>query len=89
MFTAVFNLQVFDDFDMVVTAPSCWGELSFCRGVRMPQYWGRPTRPGEECQQECADDGAAACGWCGGSDWFCCSATQGYSATDNCAGVNF
>ena len=25
---------VFDDFDVTVTAPYCWGELEYCRGVR-------------------------------------------------------
>ena len=25
---------VFDDFDVTVTAPYCWGKLSYCRGVR-------------------------------------------------------
>ena len=32
------GVAVFDDFDAVVTAPSCFGELSYCRGVR--KRWG-------------------------------------------------
>ena len=33
----------FDDFDVTVTAPYCWGALSFCRGVRTT--WGGDAVP--------------------------------------------
>ena len=32
---------IFDDFDATVVEPYCWGERSFCRGIRTT--WGAPT----------------------------------------------
>ena len=43
----------FDDFDVTVTAPYCWGELSFCRGVRTTVGGGRFHEPSP-----------TACWWC-------------------------
>jgi len=46
------------------------------------------VRAGQECWSNsaarCRDDGDTPCDWCGGSDWFCCSATWSYTSSDNC-----
>ena len=48
---------------------------------------------GEECWSNaaalCKDNGQAPCEWCGGPEWFCCSATQSYPSLDNCGNVQF
>ena len=41
VFDNVAGAAVFDDFDATVTAPQCFGRLSFCHGVRTD--WGEPT----------------------------------------------
>lgn len=33
------GVAVFDDFDVTVVAPTCWGPFSYCSGVR--KYWTR------------------------------------------------
>jgi len=47
--------------------------------------------PGDECwsSQGCTDEGGAPCTWCGGQNWYCCSASKSYAKTDNCANVEF
>jgi hypothetical protein len=49
------------------------------------------THPGVECWTfaECRDEGSAPCEWCGGVEWYCCSATKNYLSSDKCADMEF
>lgn len=61
---------------------------------RRCRTWYKETtinHAGEECWSShgCRSEGASPCNWCGGDNWYCCSAARNYRAGDKCANVEF
>lgn len=78
----------------VITASDATVNSRYVLDRRRCRTWYKETtitQAGEECwsSHSCKSEGSSPCNWCGGDDWYCCSAAKKYRAGDKCANVEF